>query len=163
MLWDLGGNLACQYFNSWKTCIKLAWGITRAARSYFLDYLSGGLISVKRDVLSRYAGFYKSLLNSSCREVNILARMVAMDIRTTTARNLRLLEEETGGLTWASPSKKIKEELGTRVPAVPSEDAWRVPYLGKLLEERDRLVYQGEEDSNEVEKVQELIDSLVSN
>ena len=25
MLWDLQGDLATMYFNSWKTCIKLAW------------------------------------------------------------------------------------------------------------------------------------------
>ena len=69
MLWDLQGDLATKYFSSWKTCIKLAWGVPRATHSYFLDYLSGGLVTVRRDVLSRYAGFYKSLLNIPCREV----------------------------------------------------------------------------------------------
>ena len=84
---------------------------------------------------------YRSLIPSPCREVNIQARVVAKDIRSTTARNLRMLERETGGLTWAAPTKKIREELDNRKPVVPAEDAWRVPYLGKLLEERDRLVY----------------------
>ena len=46
---------------------------------------------------------------------------------------------------------------------VPAEASWRVPYLGKLLEERDRLVYQGLEDSKEVKSVQSLIDSLCTN
>ena len=110
-----------------------------------------------------YGGFYCSLLDSPCREVNILARIVAKDIRTTTGRNLRVLERETGGLTWLTPSRKIKEELQKRQPGVPAEDGWRVPYLGKLWEERDNLVYQGDEDSKEVERVQELIDSLCSN
>ena len=163
MLWDLQGDLVSKYFNSWKTCIKLAWGVPRATHSYFLDYLSGGLVTVRRDVLARYAGFYKSLLTSPCREVNILARLVAKDIRTTTARNLRMLEQETGGLTWTAPGGKIKEELSTRELAVPRIDAWRIPYLGRLLEERDVLVYQGEELSEEVDQVQELIDSLCSN
>ena len=40
--------------------------------------------------------------------VNILARVVAKDIRRTTAKNLRLLNIETGGLTW------VKEELDSR-------------------------------------------------
>ena len=74
-----------------------------------------------------------------------------------------MLERETGGLTWAAPTKKIREELDNRKPVVPAEDAWRVPYLGKLLEERDRLVYQGEEDSKQVERLQSLMDSLCSN
>ena len=163
MLWDLQGDLANKYFNTWKTCIKLAWEVPRATHSYFLDYLSGGLVTVRRDVIARYAGFYKSLLTSPCREVNILARMVAKDIRTTTARNLALLEKTTGGQTWSAPAGKIREELAKREPDVTRVDAWRIPYLGRLLEERDTLSYMGEEHHEQVERVQELIDSLCSN
>ena len=163
MLWDLQGDLANKCFNTWKTCIKLAWEVPRATHSYFLDYLSGGLVTVRRDVIARYAGFYKSLLTSPCREVNILARMVAKDIRTTTARNLSLLEKTTGGQTWSAPAGKIREELAKREPDVTRVDAWRIPYLGRLLEERDTLSYMGEEHHEQVERVQELIDSLCSN
>ena len=76
MLWDQQEDLATEYYSSWKTCVKLAWGVPRATHSYFLDYLSAELVSVGRDVLARYAGFYRSLLSSPCREVTILARMV---------------------------------------------------------------------------------------
>ena len=71
-----------------------------------------------------------------------------------------MLEKETGGLTWAAPELKIKEELVKREAVCEEVDSWRIPYLGKLLEERDALVYQGEEDSNQVKWLQELIDSL---
>ena len=57
MLWDLQGDMTNKYYNSWKTCIKLAWEVPRATHRYFLDYLSGGLVTVRRDVLARYAGF----------------------------------------------------------------------------------------------------------
>ena len=70
-------------------------GVPRATHSYFLNYLSGGLVTVRRDVIARYAGFYKSLLTSPCREVNILARLLAKDIMTTTARNMRMMEKVT--------------------------------------------------------------------
>ena len=163
MLWDLKGDLANKYFNSWKTCIKLAWEVPRATHSYFLDYLSGGLVTVRRDVIARYSGFYKSLLTSPCREVNILARVVVKDIRITTARNLSLLETTTGGQTWATPSGKIREELAKRETDAPMVDAWRIPYLGRLLEERDTLSYMGEELDDQIERLQELIDSLCSN
>ena len=125
--------MAAKYFNTWKTCVKLTWGITRATHSYFLDYLSGGLIPVRRDVIARYAGFYKSLLGSSCREVQVLARVVAKGVRSTTARNLCLLERETGGLTWAASAKCVRDALATREPVVPEVDSWRISYLGKLL------------------------------
>ena len=114
--------------------------VPRVTHSYFLDYLSGGLVIVRRDVLNRYSGFYKSLLTSPCREVNILAKVGARDIRTTTARNLRMLELETGGLTWAASSGRLREELAIREPVVTRVDAWRIPYFESFLEERDILI-----------------------
>ena len=91
-----------------------------------------------------------------------MARVAAKDIRTTTARNLQMVRRETGGLEWSAPLRRIKEELKAREPAVPDVETWRLPYLGKLLEDRDVLVYHGEEGSKQVEKVQGLIDSLCS-
>ena len=123
MLWDMEGDMAKQYCNSWNTCVKLAWGLSRATHTYFLEYLSGGLLSVKWDVLGRYARFAQSLISSPSREINILARVVTRDIRSTTARNLRLLEKETDGLTWLSSSLKIKEALSKKVVTVPESDA----------------------------------------
>ena len=66
-------------------------------------------------------------------------------------------------MTWLSSSLKIKEALSKKVVNVPESDAWRVPYLGKLLEQRDMLVYQGEKESHEKDKLQEMIDSLCTN
>ena len=48
--------------------------------------------------------FFKSLfvLTSPSREVSILVRVVAKYIRTITATNMRIVEQETGGVgsTW---------------------------------------------------------------
>ena len=115
---------------------------------------------IRRYVLARYAGFYRSLQSSPCREVTILARMVAGDIRTTTTRNLKMHEIESG--TWAAPVGKVREGLAAGEPAVPNEDTWRISYLGKLLEERDKLVYSCD-DEEKVDNVQELNDSLCVN
>ena len=95
--------------------------------------------------------------------MSILARIVAKDIRATTARNLSLLETTTGGPTWSAPTGKIREELVKREPDVPRVDARRIPYLGRLLEERDTLAYTDGEHQEQIERVQELIDSLCSN
>ena len=44
---------------------------------------------------------------------------------------------------------------------IPDIDKWRLPYLVKLLEKRDILVYNGEgEESEELVRVKELLDSL---
>ena len=46
----------------------------------------------------------------------------------------------------------------------PDMDIWRIPYLSKLLEQRDRLVYNGEgEDSEELARAKELIEALCCN
>ena len=58
------------------------------------------------------------------------------------------------------PATKIREKLAKREPDVPRVDCWRSPYLGRLLLERDTLPYLGEEHGEEVERVQELVDSL---
>ena len=42
--------------------------------------------------------------------------------------------------------------------APPPEDAWRLPFLSKLLEQREKLHWMGMD--REEERVQELIDSL---
>ena len=163
MLWDFSGSLASQYFNTWNTCIKLSWEVPRATHNYFLDYLAGGLVTAKAEIISRYSGFFRSLLSSPCKEVCVLARIVAADIRSTTAKNLKVLELETGCSDLCTPAWKMKEMMMKRQPAIPVSDVWRIPYLGKLLEERDRLVYQGQEESTDVARLQEMIDSLCIN
>ena len=160
MLWDLQGSLARQYWNSWSTCIKLAWRIPRSTHRYFLEYLSGGMPSVETELVSRYAGFYKSLLASPNWEVNIMARIAAKDIRSVTGRNLRLIEVASNGQTWVTSKSKIKEGLRTTAVHVPPTDQWRIGLLGKLLEQRDVLIYQGHEETPLCVELQETIDSL---
>ena len=142
--------MATQYFNTWNTCVKLAWGLPRNTHTYFLDYLSGGVVSARVDILGRYLGFYRSLLSSPSREVTILARIVAKDIRSTTAKNLRLLELETDGMTWSASNPAVKKKL------------LQNGSLGGLLEQRDQLRYAGQEDHAQVELIQSLVDSLCS-
>ena len=57
-------------------------------------------ITAKWDIITRYAGFYRGLLTSPSMEVKTMARLGVKDIRTTTAKNIRVLERETGGLSW---------------------------------------------------------------
>jgi hypothetical protein len=51
--------------------------------------------------------------------------------------------------------------LMKRATVIPNTDQWRLPYLTKLLEQRDTLVYNGEgEECEELVRVKELLDSL---
>ena len=68
-------------------------------------------MTVKSDIIGRFLGFYKGLLASPSTEVKIMARLEVKDVRTTTAKNLRLLERETGGLGLGSSIHAVKKEL----------------------------------------------------
>ena len=125
MLWELQSNMVSQCFNTWSICVKLAWGFPRATHTYFLDFLSGGLVSANIDIVWRHLGFYMSLLSSTSREVIIFARIVAEDIRSSTAKKLRLLKVETEGMTWSASNSRVKDKLLQSKPRVALEDQWK--------------------------------------
>ena len=96
MLWDLSSDQAEQYFKSWNTCVKLTFSLPRNTFTYLVEgYLAADQTSLRNQVLSRYPGFYRNLLNSPSKEVRILARLVANDPRSNTCKNLRYLKELT--------------------------------------------------------------------
>ena len=92
-----------------------------------------------------------------------MACLVGRDIRTTTARNLRLISSETGLDPWVdSPStfKKVLREKDDNLVVQPS-DRWRVSYLALLLEQRQAAHY-GTMEAEE-KRLSGLIDSLCIN
>ena len=92
MLWDSGSQVPEQYFKSWNTCVKLVHGLTRSTFTYLVKgFLSGSQVSLWNQVLSRYPGFYRGLLNSPSKEGRILAKMVSSDPRSTTCRMKSML------------------------------------------------------------------------
>ena len=110
MLWDLGGEGASQVFNSWTTGVRLTWGVPRATRSYLVQQVLGsGLTSARVDILARFAGFFQSLRKSPSYEVAVMAGLAGRDIRTTTGKNLKLVEELTGLDPWVFGSGRVKQ------------------------------------------------------
>ena len=163
MLWDLGGEAASQVYNAWSTAVKLAWHVPRATRTYLVQHvLAGGMTSARVDILARYANFYRSLRKSPCPEVTVLANIVGRDIRSTTGSNLKFIEESSGLDPWVFDSSRLKSKLLEReLVDVPVQDFWRLRYLCRLLEQRQRLHHLGEADK--VKQVTDLIDSVCIN
>ena len=78
-----------QVFNTWSTCVKLAWGVPRATHTYLVDnLLSGGIPSIRASVLSRYCKFFNSVKTSPSLEVRVVANLAAAYIRSSTGNNL---------------------------------------------------------------------------
>ena len=142
MLWQFESESACQYFTSWRTCVKLAWHVPRQAHTYLVDnLLCSGLSTGRCDILAKYVKFVKGLKASPSVEVSVMFCVV-----------------ETGFDPLASSLVNIKEELGNNKLAVPDEEVWRMRYLAKLLEARGEAHYEGED----THRMTVLIDSLCS-
>ena len=70
-----------------------------------------------------------------------------------------MLREMTGLDPWCCLGSQVKKVLGEKLADLPEQDEWRLPYLGKLLEQRGDLYYQLEDTS----ELTELIDSWCLN
>ena len=163
MLWDLQGVGATQYFNSWTTAIKLAWDCPLATRSYLVqEVLACGSTSARTDIMARFCKFFQSLRRSPCREVAVLANLMARDVRSTVGKNIRLITEFSGRDPWTDSPVSLKAGLvAAETVDIPDADKWRVSYLGVLLEQRQEWHYLGAEE--EEANLQKLVASLCIN
>ena len=163
MLWDLQGQGATQFCNSWTTAIKLAWDCPRATRTYLVQQVLGcGSTSARTEIMARYCRFFQGLRSSPSREVATLVNLVARDIRTCTGNNIRLITEHSGKNPWVDSSASIRSGLKeAETVQVQDQDKWRVGYLGLLLAQRQEWKYMGAEE--EEKEVQDLVDSLCVN
>ena len=76
------------------------------------------------------------------------------------ASSLRLIEISSGLSAWDAGQDNLKEAVRMKEGVSVDEfDRWRIPYLGKLLGQKQELTYLGEE----VEEISSLINSLCIN
>ena len=133
MLWDLGSSTAEQYFKCWNTCVKLVFGIPRSTFTYLVEgFFAFSYTSLRNQVISRYSGFFRSLLNSPSREVRALARIVSCDPRSSTCKNLKYLEKLTG-LHQPEMYSSARVKLALPVKKVPDNEQWRLGLITSLM------------------------------
>ena len=114
-------------------------------------------VSLRNQVLSRYPGFYRNLLNSASKEVRILARIVSKDPRSTTWKNLQYLEKLTNMRQPQLYSAfRIKEALP--VKKVPVGEQWRLGLLTSLMKIKAEKFTRVEDSKH----ICAMIDSLAS-
>ena len=74
MLWDLGSSEAESFFKCWNTNVKLINGLPRNTYTYLVEgHFGKHFVSLRNQVFMRYAGLFRSLLNSPSKEVQMLA------------------------------------------------------------------------------------------
>ena len=162
-LWNLAGQKARQVYSAWNQSIKLIWGCPIWTRTYFVHHLlCCGHTSAKVDILSRYGKFFQGLRSSASKEVQVLSRYLARDIRSVTAKNIQLIQSLTNLDPKTTSTQRMKTALvESELVEVPVLDTWRLPYLCSLLAQRG-IAHSLALENNAIELGQ-LIDSLVTN
>ena len=86
----------------------------------------------------------------------MVSSMVARCARSTTGKNLKNIERETGMDPWTDQSWRIQEAIQRR--EVPKGEGWRIQYLAKLLDARLGM----KDKCQDLEEINSIIDSLCS-
>ena len=137
MLWRLDSGVAEQFFKCWNTCVKLVFDIPRSTFTYLVEgFFASKHTSLRNQVISRYPGFFRTLLNSPSKEVRIVARLVKDDPRSTTCKNLEYMRKLTN---LGNPEKYSTTRIRIELPVkeVPQSEKWRLGLLENLLKVKE--------------------------
>ena len=95
------------------------------------------------------------IVTRSYKEVQLLARLVKSDPRSTTRRNLKMLSEKT---SMAEPQLYSSERLRVALPAktVPEAENWRLGLMTNLLIVRDEKLKRTEDTRHICAMIQSL-------
>ena len=159
-IWDLTSPEAEMVFAAWRTGHKIAWRVHRGCRSYLVQQvLAPHVTSLRVQILCKFCGFFRSLLDSPSTEVAVVA---ARDLRSSVGTNLALLQRETGLDPWVVGPGHLRAVLLDKARVVvPDQDKWRLTYLERLLAERLQAYYAA--DTLTEERLTVLMNSLEVN
>ena len=132
--------------------------VPRSTFTYMVEgFLASSQVSLRNQILSRYPGFFRNLVASPSREVRMLAKMVSVDPRSPTCKNLKYLRRAANhDQAERFSSWRVRELLP--VQSVPEKEKWRLGLLTHLMELRQKR-YIEVEDSKQICA---MMDSLCS-
>ena len=93
--------------NCWAKTVKDVWGLPRATHSVY----ASGHSSIREDLLSRWAKFFRSLLSGPSAEAATLARVAEADRRSATAANNAPIRSATGLSAWTATAVEVRAAL----------------------------------------------------
>ena len=111
----------------------MVYGVPRSTFTYLIEgFFAAGQASLRNQILSRYSGFYQSLLQSPSREVRVLSRIVRSDPRSSTCLNLRYLTQKTG-LSKPEQFSSARIRMALPVQVVPDNEKWRLGLITRFM------------------------------
>ena len=153
--WELAGAEAHKFYGVWRLNMLLAHNLLRETHRFFLPMLAPEAVSAKGEILARFIAFFRGRRTAPNHEVVTAALLLARHRRSMLARNIAYVMSQSGP---ASPQLVRSVVMKRKAMEPPPENAWRLPYLAKLLAQREQLDTLSMEE--EEGKVQQLIDSL---
>ena len=110
VLWRLVSSSASSFFKAYNRCVKRVFRLPLNTFTYLVEgHLNAGAPLLRNMVLGRYPTFYQILMRSPSIEVSLMAEMIAMGARSTTACNLAYLKSLTSLDCGAACSTTILE------------------------------------------------------
>ena len=140
MNWDSQSQYADSYYKCFNIQTRRAFDIHYASHVYLIEgYLCHDLPTLRHQVLSRYGGFVRKLLQCHSREISFVASMVINDHRSVTCKNLTYLNELTQMNVLYEASWKVMAALPRQ--HVPDSELWRINLLSTLLDIKINKTY----------------------
>ena len=156
-LYDLKSQSAETLFKAWNRQVKLCFNISIKCHTNIVEqYLCSDLVSLRRQVLARYPGFVRKLLQSRSREIQFLSNFVINDHRSVTCRNISHLNDQTGLNVLREAKWKVRAALPHQ-SSVPVEE-WRCSLLSTFLEIRSSKTHSLYNSTES--QINQMIDSL---
>ena len=99
-------------------------------------------MSAKAEITGRFVSFLRSLRMAPSHKVICADLLTAQDARMTLGKNISYMERLSGQDVWAA-SPTLVRSMERETVAPQPEDNWRLPFLSKLLEQREKLHWMG--------------------
>ena len=96
MLWSLYSESADRAYRAWNTTIKMAHGLPRQTRTFYVENYLCPLPSVRQMILRRYVQYVQSLMQSDNPVIWKLTRLAVNTVGSVTGRNVSKMKEEFG-------------------------------------------------------------------
>ena len=153
MLWSLYSESADRAYRAWNTTIKMAHGLPRQTRTFYVDHYLCPLPSVRQLILRRYVQFVQSLMNSENPVIWKLTRLSVNNVGSVTGRNVAKMKEEF----QLDPLEVNKKLFFVKKAELPEHGEENIELLDYLLYLRN-----SETEEDIISELNELIFNVVS-
>ena len=155
MLWRLDSPAASSFFSAHTSCVKRIYRLPLNTFTYLVEgHLGERTVPLRVQVLCRVPKFYRGLLGSPSKEVQLLAELATNDARTVLACNVAFVSKLSGLNCKVESAVSVRCALP--IKTVPERESWRLGLLDILLRRRADL----ERQQSDTKRVIALISSL---